>query len=419
MGMGVEVSIAGSTAESGHYFTWAPVAGTIRVVDPDGATAPISVTLSDEDGEGGAVQFRTGPGSEVIDELQLDLDPAGAPVDFQTVPMFGSPSVNDGDVTIRVVSGGAVVYAATAMVRIRKDANGITTDERDRLLTAFAELNDSGAGVWQDFRDTHTDMSDPEAHGRAGFLCWHRAFLLDLERELQNVDPSIALPYWRFDEPAPNLFTPQFIGASSNALQTTLAPTNPLTSWVTDGQPGISRRARFNEQTSAASGQPGFPVLTELQTIQLGLDFIDFNDMEGTPHGAAHVSFNGHIRSIGSAVRDPLFFLLHCNVDRLWAKWQWIRDRFDRADPRAFPMAGVVQETDRVGHRVDDTMWPWNGIAAAPRPPTAPRTPLMSSPTTAAPGPQPTVGDMIDYQGQLNPTHWLAFGYDDVPYDGP
>ena len=60
----------------------------------------------------------------------------------------------------------------------------------------------------------HTSVSSPQAHGAAGFLPWHRAYLLDLERELQAIDPSVALPYWRFDQPAPNLFTRDFLGVS-------------------------------------------------------------------------------------------------------------------------------------------------------------------------------------------------------------
>ena len=52
--------------------------------------------------------------------------------------------------------------------------------------------------------------------------------------------------------------------------------------------------------------------------------------MEIDPHGSAHTSFDGPINLVPTAVRDPLFFMLHANVDRLWAKWQWV---FHRANP--------------------------------------------------------------------------------------
>jgi hypothetical protein len=92
---------------------------------------------------------------------------------------------------------------------------------------------------------------------------------------------------------------------------------NPLQFWVTDGIPGIKRRPLFNVATAGANN---VLTLTEAQTIALGNQFADFRDMEGNPHGFAHTSFGGSISSVPTAVKDPLFFLLHANVDRLWAK---------------------------------------------------------------------------------------------------
>ena len=69
----------------------------------------------------------------------------------------------------------------------------------------------------------HTNVSSPQAHGAPGFLPWHRAYILDLERELQAIDPSVALPYWRFDRPAPNLFTLDFFEIVRDRLTATIA----------------------------------------------------------------------------------------------------------------------------------------------------------------------------------------------------
>lgn len=56
------------------------------------------------------------------------------------------------------------------MVRIRKNAELLTTAERDRFVKAFVQLNDQGAGRFADFRNMHTDVSSPQAHGAPGFL---------------------------------------------------------------------------------------------------------------------------------------------------------------------------------------------------------------------------------------------------------
>ncbi|KAI9216386.1 hypothetical protein BC828DRAFT_337190, partial [Blastocladiella britannica] len=36
----------------------------------------------------------------------------------------------------------------------------------------------------------------PTAHGVDAFFVWHRYFLARFEQTLQNIDPSICVPYW-------------------------------------------------------------------------------------------------------------------------------------------------------------------------------------------------------------------------------
>src|SRR5918996_563762 len=195
----------------------------------------------------------------------------------------------------RTHNGNRVIGSVPCTVRIRKNANTLTNAERDRFIAAFAQLNNQGLGRFSDFRDMHTSVSSPQAHGAPGFLPWHRAYLLDLERELQAIDPSIALHYWRFDRPSPNIFTRDFLGVSDNIGTVQFSATNPLQFWVTDGVQGINRRPFFN--TSAAP--PG--LRTEAQTLALGANFTGFRVMEGNPHGSAHTSFGGSISSIPTA----------------------------------------------------------------------------------------------------------------------
>ena len=61
-------------------------------------------------------------------------------------------------------------------------------------------------------------------------------------------------------------------------------------------------------------------------------------------------------------------------------------------------------------------MWPWNGVTAPPRPPTAPGGGLRASPVSAAPGPSPRVADMLDFQGSISTQSRLGYDYDDVPF---
>src|SRR5262245_43385197 len=372
--MKVELQINDSTSADARFVSWAPSPCRIRVTNPVGIPGPsFKVRLTSVAAAGGGtVVFRKGTTGAFSATLTLDVPKNGTSVPFFVAGKFGQASTNPGDVTIEARTNVISQFFVTpvgkvkVMVRIRKNANSLTTGERDRFVSAFATLNNQGQGRFADFRNMHTNASKPQAHGAPAFLPWHRAYLLDLERELQKIDSSVALPYWRFDQGAPNLFTLDFFGVSNANGTVQFSNTNPLQFWVTDGVQGINRRP-LNNWNPNTQGAP--PCITEAQTLALGAQYAQFRGMEGNPHGFAHTSWAGSIDSIGTAAKDPLFFLLHCNVDRLWAKWQRQNARFDPAVAASFFGA----PNNPVGHNLADTMWPWNGVNTPPPPPTTPR----------------------------------------------
>ena len=406
--MDVELQINNSASPNARFVSWAPSPCRIRVTNPSGAPSPtvnLKITGVSAAG-GGVVVFRSGTTGVFSSSVTLPVPTNGTSVPFFAAGKFGKPSAGNGDVTIQARNGTTLVGSAPVMVRIRKNANALTTGERNRFVSAFAQLNNQGLGRFADFRNMHTNVSSPQAHGAPGFLPWHRAYLLDLERELQAIDPSVALPYWRFDRPAPNIFTPDFLGASNQLGTVGFSATNPLQFWKTDGVQGINRRPFF----STAAAPPG--LRNETQTLGLGTQYPAFRTLEGNPHGTAHTSFGGSISSIGTAAKDPLFFLLHANVDRLWAKWQRQNGRFNPAQPASFDNSGG----NPIGHNLPDTMWPWNGITGGQRPPTAPGGAMAASPCVGAPGPQPKVQDSLDFQGAIGAPARMGFDYDDVKF---
>lgn len=406
--MNVELQINNTADPRAQFVSWAPSPCRIRVTNPSGAASPtvnIRITGRSVAG-GGAVVFRRNNTGAFSNSVTVPVPTNGTSVPFFVAGRFGRPSVNSGDVTIEAHTGAMRVGSVQIMVRVRKNANNLTQGERDRFVSALAQLNNQGAGRFADFRDMHTNVSSPQAHGAPAFLPWHRAYLLDLERELQAIDPSVSLPYWRFDQPAPNIFTREFLGVSDALGTVQFSPTNPLQFWRTDGVQGINRRPFF----STAAAPPG--LRNETQTLALGNQYRMFRTLEGNPHGSAHVSFGGSISSIPTAARDPLFFLLHCNVDRLWAKWQQQVGRFDATQAASYDSnAG-----NPIGHNLSDTMWPWNGITGGGRPPTAPGGAMAASPCVSAPGPQPLVQNALDYQGFVSSLSHLGFDYDDVRF---
>jgi tyrosinase len=343
-------------------------------------------------------------------QITLQL-PVSDWVSFYIAGTWQKPSTSDQDcaVVVSLPNGKAEEYPV--MVRLRKNADKLSPQERDRFLKALVRLNQNG--TYKDFETIH--QSNPnaylQAHGGSHFLPWHRAFLLDLERELQNIDPSVTLPYWRFDESAPNVFRGSFMGATrQNTRQSPVMfdLSNPMVGWVRGQQVGIVRSASFDTQ----SGQPA-RLITQSATLALGTNYLAFANMESNPHGAAHTSFIGPIDNPGTAPQDPLFFLLHTNVDRLWALWQWVNKHTDPNSPNTY-IPGPTNVKQLMA-----TMWPWDNILA-PLDPSRPNFTaggtFPASAGTSAPGLKPTIQNMLDFEGRHDIQTRLGFGYDDVPF---
>ena len=98
------------------------------------------------------------------------------------------------------------------MVTIRKDQATLTSSEWSALIAAINALHGVtvAAPAYRDFVAVHVRAMNPldpigmswGVHtmgtmmvGR-NFLAWHRRYLLELEQRLQQVDSTVALPYW-------------------------------------------------------------------------------------------------------------------------------------------------------------------------------------------------------------------------------
>jgi tyrosinase len=382
------------------------------------------------------------------DTLNLELPADGSWVNFFVAGNFNNASLNDKDAVMDVIDSTSQLLLSreAVMVRIRKNANKLTTPERNRFLEALKKT-DLSYNNYIDFVKTHgrdntgavgSQVALRQSHGGSAFLPWHRAFVLDLERLLQAADPSVTIPYWKFDANAPQVFKSNFMGINSSGNMVTLSATNPIVSWTLPGEDvpvGIQRRTPYSNKKHPK-------VATETATLGLGsptFSFAAFKAMERSFHNPAH-SKSGSVSWISTfplAARDPLFFLLHSNVDHVWAKWQWMRDRYNTSDIITYdlqgsfyaPAPGVpppsVSANRTFGQYADDTMWPWDNVtggtagSADERPQIAVLTPFPATLGNESTGKKPTVKSMIDYIGITNssPGSDLGIGYDDFfPY---
>lgn len=361
---------------------------------------------------------------------------------------FGNASTRDKDIELhafqddpKINPDATPVATESLMVRVRKDAETLTENERIRFIRAFSMLNQKDRYTfYKQFTDMHIANTDNEIHFYENFLPWHRLYLLNLERDLQAIDPSVSLHYWRWDFPAPNLFSENFAGRmTTTTTAATSTPafslSNPWRNWKPPGSAQLLRSA-FNWNL-ALNG--GWDVLInrnapEDYAINMGrgiyLDlFWDQNRPRGSrpgyifsaPHGGGHMSFRGQISDIPTAPQDPVFFMLHSNVDRLWAAWQNYWDRFDPKADNSYSPQGLSPNRDLgFGAYSQQTQWPWNGDTQPPRPPQAPYGdfPTVKKGYNVLPKPtaQPTIEEVIDYKGRLDPNNSIGFDYDNVPF---
>ena len=214
----VEIEVNRSPSPVDDYVTWGPTMCRIRLSAVFSSEPPLAVKLSNLETDPlkpGQLAFDAAPlaagATATSPMLSLSLLSGWSWVDFAVAGKSASSRDKDAVIEVRGESTGVVLGRHALMVRIRKNANELTDDERDRFLNALAALNSTVFNNYACHQEAHI-VGWNQKHGGPAFLTWHRAFLLRLQRELQAIDPSVALPYWQFDEAAPKVFHPDFMG---------------------------------------------------------------------------------------------------------------------------------------------------------------------------------------------------------------
>ena len=198
----------------------------------------------------------------------------------------------------------------------RKDFMFLTAAEGTTLAAA---LNANRAFI-EALATEHSEHFNHGIHWGSAFLPWHRHFLLRLEQQLQATHGAdVMIPYWDWTRPDSRELDAgrwkSFFGGRSNtgghfdAWNYTRAPSGG--GWTLPTTAGVV--GELNVTT--------FPA---------------FRAMERGSHVPAH-TWTGGTMAGGFSPRDPLFFLHHCNIDRLWAIWQRQHPTASQYDTTAIP----------------------------------------------------------------------------------
>lgn len=234
----------------------------------------------------------------------------------------------------------------------RKNLTKLTAAERTAFVNAFIQLIDNG--VTDDFAHQHSGAG-VHGHGGPAFVAWHREYVRRFELELQAVDSSVNLPYWDWTQSNLNsagteslIWRADFLGGPGDDSGGG-APTGPLGGYPVTSGPFAGRFTRKPFDIFSFPGTGG--------TIAGHMSSNDFNTFRQIefPHGSAHVFVGGHVQDFTTTAGTPDFWMIHCNIDRLWAEWIRQHEGSPGFEPYK-PVSGGP-----TGHSMNDTMWPWNG----------------------------------------------------------
>lgn len=131
------------------------------------------------------------------------------------------------------------------------------------------------------------------------FWAWHRMYLYWFERIVRKYSGMYdwAIPYWNWANP------------SERSLP---APFRDSASLLFDG----SRNAGVNAGNPLSAG-----LGTSVTNAMILLDYFNTQSAVNGPHGSVHVAIGGNMQSVLSAAQDPIFWVHHAQVDRLWNIW--------------------------------------------------------------------------------------------------
>ena len=246
-------------------------------------------------------------------------------------------------------------------------------------------------------------------HGGPAFGSWHREWLRRFELDLQTIDSSVTLPYWDLTDRQGTtdvIFEDDFMGPSGSSTDGKITsgyfqenvPEKERPDWwpneddgsplggfmVMQGLTTIESRTMTEHATEAGlslfnttcitreiqslSRLPTRDDIRDLMSIGVFFDRPAFDtfsmqwERQGY-HGPGHVFVGGLMGQPPTSPNDPVFFLHHCGVDMIWALWQ---KRHDQSDASHLPPARRPNgdPVTRMGHHLEDAMWPWDGTLA-------------------------------------------------------
>jgi peroxiredoxin/N-acetylneuraminic acid mutarotase len=201
------------------------------------------------------------------------------------------------------------------------------------------DKRDFANAVWNGCQAHPYNPSDPEQYQQWYFLPWHRLMLSEFEGVIRDVlhDEDFTLPYWNpvTGDPADLVVPAVFRQPGTTLYNGTRWP------WVNGGE-------RID---TLWMGWLSLDCLNEKFYIDSPTGSLGFNPrLDQNPHFFTHIALGGDMADFATVGADPLFYLHHCNLDRIWESWNRLGNQ-NPTDPKYLNRKFAFG--DRSGKRVD------------------------------------------------------------------
>jgi hypothetical protein len=208
---------------------------------------------------------------------------------------------------------------------------------------------------------THTPGGQEKIH----FLVWHRLYIWHFEKIVRKLSgyEDFSLPYWAYTN----------LNQSDKILPKTLRDKNS----------SLYEEARFSELNEGKPVSGEIERALDLTNLMQYQNFKSFSyAINGAPHGAMHdyigsgndttgtlqfnnkitggVTNNGLMGWVPTAGFDPVFWLHHSNIDRIWQQWtnstNGKRVTLEELETAPWPYVFFDEEGKKVEYTLDSIM---------------------------------------------------------------
>jgi tyrosinase len=222
---------------------------------------------------------------------------------------------------------------------------------------------------------THATQTKPLwngcQHGSWWFLPWHRMFLYYFERIVRAAvvqaggNPNWTLPYWNYGVGGQQATIP-----TAFRNPTTGGQPNPL--YVQQRAPGINSGMALPSAVTTdqfALSRPQYPGVPQFGGgVASAQQFAgQYGQVEQTPHNDVHGVVGGQsgwMNDPDQAAQDPIFWLHHSNIDRIWSEWlntgghknpqtsNWLNQQFSFFDEHGHQVTKACRDVRLIMHQL-------------------------------------------------------------------